>query len=310
MTDKKKNDILVVGEEDEGRIHMSYTAGDGTEVNVSSGMMMTLKKTVCRSLPTMEQLQIFLLKCRQMKIHPLSNLLHAFNSKEGGVQFITTIEFMRSVALKTKEYESLEQVRVYKVEDDGKEILVKATPEDPEPIGGKIYSIIGTMKRKGMEALTIETTWREFGSQKKIWSQMPVHMLKKTNAAMLFRELFSDVMGGLYTNEEMVAAKSTKAIDSDLPIQDEVLRDEVDTLFSEQGMNGAAVAMYLSDNFKKVNLNKLTNDELLKIKTDLSPTEAEANVLEEDSDCLEIDKPVEDPNQMSLLKEAEEGKEF
>jgi len=143
------------------------------------------------------ELALFFNKCTQVGVNPLDKMIIPVKYA-GKVSFIGTIDFLRSLAEDTKQYDGSDEPEyegTLEVQSGDKIIIV------PELCRVKVY-------RKEMTRPSIGIArWVEYypGKEKGFkWLQMPYNQLAKCAEAAALRKGFPQKINKLYTEEEMM----------------------------------------------------------------------------------------------------------
>lgn len=170
-----------------------------------------------------DELQLYFHKCLALGCHPLDGLIipSKFKDNERGgtsVVFITTIDYFRSAAEDSGEYDGQDPIEFDGTHEFGNMIV-------PERAIARVYKKGQTRPYVG------EAYWTEFcpSSQNKqfMWKKMPRIMLAKCAEAQAMRKAFPKKLHGLYAGEEMDQAvraelgsgASTKPTNVEMPKQ-------------------------------------------------------------------------------------------
>jgi len=155
----------------------------------------TIKATVFPNANNAE-LSLFFHQCRRLGVHPLDRLIHPVKrgSSDGDrVSFQTSIDYFRSAADNTGEYDGQDEPEFGKLIDD----------KYPEFATVKVY-------RKGINRPFVGTArWSEYYPGEKLgfmWRKMPHNQLAKCAEALALRKAFPQNLHGLYTDDEMLQA--------------------------------------------------------------------------------------------------------
>jgi phage recombination protein Bet len=162
---------------------------------INKQLVATIRKTVFLKAEESE-LALFFHNCRRLGVHPLDGLIHPVkrNSNDGErVSFQTSIDYFRSAADETGEYDGQDEPEFGPDNNDGY----------PEWASVKVY-------RKGIDRPFVGTArWKEYYPGDKLgfmWRKMPHNQLAKCAEALAFRKAFPQKLHGLYTDDEMLQA--------------------------------------------------------------------------------------------------------
>lgn len=169
----------------------------------------TVKTNIMPEGATATDLQYFLGVCKQSGLNPFTRQVFAAKGKGGKVMALVSIDGFRSKAESTGRYAG--QAGPFWCGSDGvwQDVWLKAEP----PIAAKV-GVIRTDFKEPIWAVAryqsyVQTCYDKNSGKQKLtdtWLKMPDVMVAKCAEALALRKAFPDVLGGLYTRDEMEQA--------------------------------------------------------------------------------------------------------
>ncbi|KKM91044.1 hypothetical protein LCGC14_1232510 [marine sediment metagenome] len=151
-----------------------------------------IKQTVCKNATTNE-LKLFLYKCQNAGLDPLSNQIYAI--KRGtSITVQTSIDGLRAIADRTGRYSPGSDTKY--AHGVSKELLSATAYVKKMTPDGKWHEISAT-------AFFSEYAQEFNGKLTRFWNKMPSVMLSKCAEANALRRAFPVELSGLYSSEEM-----------------------------------------------------------------------------------------------------------
>lgn len=164
-----------------------------------------VKSTVADEL-TNEEFDLFVHRANHLQLDPLQRQIYAWIQKENGrrkLVFMVGIDGLRLVAHRTKKY--VPGTIEYGRDEDGRAFATATV---------NIIGPDGAWHKVSRTAYFNEfaKTYPDTGKPKGNWAKMPRLMLGKCAEALALRTAFPDVMGNVYTPEEMDQASNVEPV--------------------------------------------------------------------------------------------------
>ena len=153
---------------------------------------------------TPDQCRLYFFECARRGVHPLDKALYPV-VRDGKLAIQASIDYLRSVAMKTGEYagtkiESLEWL------DEAKGELKAATVTVRRKLQGEIVSFTVRARTASFIGMTKQ------GKVNSIWQKMPDVMTAKCAESGALRQAFPEHLGGIYSHEEMEQAGNVRVV--------------------------------------------------------------------------------------------------
>jgi len=164
-----------------------------------------IKRTMAPDLTTGE-LELFGIVCQRTALDPFARQIYALKrrAKQADGSYIqkmtiqTSIDGFRLIAERTGKYEGKEGPFWCGPDGAWMDVWLHNNP----PAAAKV----GVWKTGARVPTWGVVTWKEFGSEDRMWKQMGAHMLAKVAESHALRTAFPQDLSGLYTSDEMAQA--------------------------------------------------------------------------------------------------------
>jgi hypothetical protein len=190
-------------------------AQPGLTIRLSEEQRELIKATICREA-TDDELDLFLEVCKRTQLDPFSRHIYAIKRKVGGSQVMTImvgIDGFRLIAERSGKYVGQDDPQWCGEDGMWRDVWLKPTP--PAAARCKVYRsdfevAVGAVALYGEY---VQTIWKDNKQvPAAMWAKMPTVMLAKCAEAQALRKAFPNLLGGLYTAEEMAQSTNDDSV--------------------------------------------------------------------------------------------------